>query len=128
MDSAKMTRRIVTAMRQPVFKIWGHALGRKLLSRPPFDCDVEEILDVIAESRAAIEVNGDPYRLDMAPQWIREARKRKIKFVISVDAHSTGALNNLKYGVGTARRGWLRKADVLNTLGVKAFVNAVRPT
>jgi DNA polymerase (family 10) len=128
MDSAKMTRRIVTAMRQPVFKIWGHALGRKLLSRPPFDCDVEQILDVIAESRAAIEVNGDPYRLDMAPQWIREARKRKIKFVISVDAHSTGALNNLKYGVGTARRGWLRKTEVLNTLGVKAFANAVRPT
>jgi DNA polymerase (family 10) len=127
MDSAKMTRRIVTAMRQPVFKIWGHALGRKLLSRPPFDCDVEQILDVIAESRAAIEVNGDPNRLDMEPRWIREARKRKIKFVISVDAHSTGALNNLKYGVGTARRGWLRKADDLNTLGVKAFANAVRP-
>ena len=127
MDSAKMTRRIVTAMRQPVFKIWGHALGRKLLSRPPFDCDVEQILDVIAESQAAIEVNGDPYRLDMAPEWIREARKRKIKFVISVDAHSTGALNNLKYGVGTARRGWLRKADVLNTLGAKAFQKAVKP-
>ena len=127
MDSAKMTRRIVTAMRQPVFKIWGHALGRKLLSRPPFDCDVRQILDVIAESRAAIEVNGDPYRLDMASQWIREARKRKIKFVISVDAHSTEALNNLKYGVGTARRGWLKKADVLNTLGVKAFQKAVKP-
>lgn len=128
MDAAKMTKRIVTAMRQPVFKIWGHALGRLIQRRPPFECDVEKILDVIAESRAAIEVNGDPYRLDMAPQWIREARKRKIKFVISVDAHSTGALNNLKYGVGTARRGWLRKTDVLNTLSVKAFANAVRPT
>lgn len=127
MDSAKMTKRIVTAMRQPVFKIWGHALGRKLLTRPPFECDVELILDVIAESRAAIEVNGDPFRLDMEPRWIREARKRKIKFVISVDAHSTGALNNLKYGVGIARRGWLRKSEVLNTLGVKAFANAVRP-
>jgi len=127
MDSAKMTQRIVTAMRQPVFKIWGHALGRKLLSRPPFDCDVEHILDVIAESRAAIEVNGDPNRLDMDSRWIREARKRKIKFVISVDAHSTGALNNLKYGVGMARRGWLRKSEVLNTLAVKAFQKAVKP-
>ena len=127
MDSAKMTKRIVTAMRQPVFKIWGHALGRLLERRPPFECDVEKILDVIAESRAAIEVNGDPYRLDMEPRWIREARKRKIKFVISVDAHSTGAMNNLKYGVGIARRGWLRKPEVLNTLGVKAFANAVRP-
>ena len=127
MDSAKMTKRIVTAMRQPVFKIWGHALGRLIQRRPPFECDVEQILDVIAESRAAIEVNGDPWRLDMEPRWIREARKRKIKFVISVDAHSTGALNNLKYGVGMARRGWLRKSEVLNTLGVKAFANAVRP-
>ena len=127
MDSAKMTKRILTAMSQPVFKIWGHALGRKLLSRPPFECDVERILDAIAESRAAIEVNGDPNRLDMEPRWIREARKRKIKFVISVDAHSTGALHNLKYGVGTARRGWLRKADVLNTLSARAFANAVRP-
>lgn len=127
MDSAKMTKRILTAMRQPVFKIWGHALGRKLLSRPPFECDVERILDVIAESRAAIEVNGDPNRLDMEPRWIREARKRKIKFVISVDAHSTGALNYLKYGVATARRGWLTKSEVLNTLGAKAFANVVRP-
>jgi DNA polymerase (family 10) len=127
MDSAKMTKRIVTAMRQPVFKIWGHALGRLIQRRPAFDCDLEQILDVIAESRAAIEVNGDPWRLDMEPRWIREARKRKIKFVISVDAHSTGAMNNLKYGVGMARRGWLRKSEVLNTLGVKAFANAVRP-
>lgn len=127
MDRDQMTRRIVTAMEQPVFKIWGHALGRLIQRRPPFDCRVEEILDVIAESRAAVEVNGDPYRLDMEPHWLREARKRKIKFVISVDAHSTGALNNLKYGVGTARRGWIRKGEVLNTLGTKAFQKAVRP-
>ena len=53
MDSEKMTKRIVTAMRQPVFKIWGHALGRLIERRPPFECDVERILDVIAESRAA---------------------------------------------------------------------------
>jgi DNA polymerase (family 10) len=128
MDSARMTKRIVTAMREPVFKIWGHALGRLIQRRPPFDCDVEKILDVIAESRAAIEVNGDPWRLDMEPRWIREARKRKIKFVISVDAHSTGALNNLKYGVAMARRGWLRKPEVLNTLGAAAFQKAVRPS
>jgi len=128
MDSAKMTKRIVTAMRQPVFKIWGHALGRLIQRRPPFDCDIEKILDVIAESRAAIEINGDPYRLDMEPRWIREARKRKIKFVISVDAHSAGALNNVKYGVGMARRGWVRKSEVLNALGVSAFQRAVRPS
>lgn len=127
MNEDQMTRRIVTAMRQPVFKIWGHALGRRIQERPPFDCRVEEILDVIAESRAAVEINGDPYRLDMEPRWIREARQRRIKFVISVDAHSTGALNNVKFGVGIARRGWVRRSEVLNTLGVKAFQKAVRP-
>lgn len=127
MDSEKMTKRIVTAMREPVFKIWGHALGRLIQRRPPFECDVEQILDVISESRAAIEINGDPFRLDMEPRWIREARRRKIKFVISVDAHSTGALNNLKYGVGMARRGWVRRGEVLNALGVKAFQKAVKP-
>ena len=127
MDSRKMTERIVNAMRQPVFKIWGHALGRLLERRPPFECDVERILDVIAESKAAIEINGDPYRLDLAPRWVREARKRKIKFVISVDAHSMGALANVKYGVEMARRGWVRKPEVLNTLSTTAFAKAVRP-
>ena len=82
---------------------------------------------MIAESRAAVEINGDPYRLDMAPPWLREARKRKIKFVISVDAHSTGALQNVKYGIGIARRAWITRREVLNALGVKAFQKAVRP-
>jgi DNA polymerase (family 10) len=127
MNEDQMTRRIITAMRQPVFKIWGHALGRKLLERPPFDCRVEEILDVIAESRAAVEINGDPFRLDMEPRWLREARRRKIKFVVSVDAHSTSALDNVKFGVGIARRASVRCGEVLNTLGVKAFQKAVRP-
>lgn len=127
MDSRKMTERIINAMRQPVFKIWGHALGRLLERRPPFECDVERILDVIAESKAAVEINGDPYRLDLAPHWVREARKRKIKFVISVDAHSMGALANVKFGVAMARRGWVRKPEVLNTLSASAFAKAVRP-
>src|SRR5512138_1375379 len=127
MDKHKMTERIISAMREPVFKIWGHALGRLLQRRPAFECDVERVLDVIAESRAAIEINGDPYRLDLEPRWVREARKRKIKFTVSVDAHSTGALNNVKYGVAMARRGWVRKSEVLNAMPSNAFIKAVRP-
>jgi DNA polymerase (family 10) len=127
MDSAKMTERIVTAMRQPVFKIWGHGLGRLLQRRPPFECDVEHILDVIAESKAAIEINGDPYRLDLEPRWLREARKRKIKFVVSTDAHSVKAMNNVKYGVAMARRGWITRKEVLNTLNTTGFAKAVKP-
>lgn len=127
MDSEKMTERITTAMREPVFKIWGHGLGRLLQRRPPFECDVERILDVIAESRAAIEINGDPYRLDLEPRWLREARKRKIKFVVSTDAHSVKAMNNVKYGVAMARRGWVTRKEVLNTLNTTAFAKAVKP-
>ena len=127
MNAEKMTERVITAMRQPVFKIWGHALGRLIERRPPFECDVESILDAIAESKAAVEINGDPYRLDMEPRWVREARKRKIKFLISVDAHSVGAMNNLKFGVAMARRGWVRRGEVLNTLTPAAFQKAVRP-
>ena len=127
MDSEKMTERITTAMREPVFKIWGHGLGRLLQRRPPFECDVERILDVIAESRAAIEINGDPYRLDLEPRWVREARKRKIKFVVSTDAHSVKAMNNIKYGVAMARRGWVTRKEVLNTLNTAAFAKAVKP-
>lgn len=127
MNREQMTRRVVNCMRKRQFKIWGHALGRLLLRREPFDCDVEEVLDAIAESKAAIEVNGDPHRLDMEPRWIREARKRNIPFVISVDAHSTNALNYIRYGVHIARRGGLRKREVLNTLPPAEFARRVKP-
>jgi len=127
MNAEQMTQRVTTAMQQPVFKIWGHGLGRLLQRRPPIECDVLRILDVIAESRAAIEINGDPYRLDLEPRWLREARKRKIKFVISTDAHSVKAMNNVKFGVAMARRGWVRRREVLNTLNTPAFMKAVRP-
>ncbi|HEV7745409.1 MAG TPA: DNA polymerase/3'-5' exonuclease PolX [Pyrinomonadaceae bacterium] len=127
MDENQMTERVIKAMRQPWFKIWGHALGRIIQHRPPFNARVEEILDVISESRVAVEINGDPYRLDMEPRWIREARKRKIKFVISTDAHSINGMKNLKFGVGIARRGWVRRTEVLNSLSATAFVKAVRP-
>jgi DNA polymerase (family X) len=127
MDAARMTERIVRAMRHPCFKIWGHALGRLILSRPPIAVDLERILDVIAESRAAIEINGDPHRLDLEPRLVRRARDRSIPFVISTDAHATGELANLRYGVAMARRGWVRRGEVLNTLDVDAFRHAVSP-
>ena len=127
LDARQMTRRLVRAVRHPIFKIWGHALGRYVLSRPPFACDVEEVLDAVAESRAVIEVNGDPNRLDLEPRWIRAARCRGIRFVVSCDAHSVDALRNARFGIDMARRGWLRKADVLNTLPPDDFAAAVRP-
>ena len=127
MDADRMTRRLVRAMQHPCFKIWGHALGRLVLSRPPIECRVEEVLDAAAAAQAAIEINGDPRRLDLEPRWIRAARARGLRFVVSTDAHSVDALVNQRYGVAMARRGWVRRGEVLNTLDTEAFVRAVSP-
>lgn len=127
MESAQMTARLRRALSLPWFKVWGHPLGRLLQSRPPFECDMEAILDLVAEARCAIEINGDPRRLDLEPRWIRAARERGIKFIVSTDAHSTAAMCYLSLGIAMARRGWLGPADVLNTLDAGAFARAVHP-
>jgi DNA polymerase (family 10) len=127
MSRADMTARLVRAMKLPIFKIWGHALGRLLLSRAPIECDVEQVLDALAESHGAIEINGDPHRLDLPPEWIRPARERGIPFVLSVDAHSTRGLGVLPFAAQMGRRGGLRRAEVLNTLDAESFVSRVKP-
>jgi DNA polymerase (family 10) len=88
---------------------------------------MDAVLDAMAASRAAVEVNGDPHRLDMVPRWLREARKRGIRFVISTDAHSNAQLRNVRWGVAMARRGWVRRGEVLNALPEPEFRRAVRP-
>jgi DNA polymerase (family 10) len=127
MDAAAMTARLVRAMRLPVFKIWGHALGRLVLRRDPIACDVEAVLDAVAASKAAIEISGDPYRLDLPPAWIPAARRRGIRFVVSTDAHATTDLDNVDYGVAMARRGGVRRGEVLNALSAAEFRAAVHP-
>lgn len=127
MGEEEMTRRLVRCMQLPVFKIWGHALGRLLLEREPFACRLPEVLDALAASRGAVEVNGDPKRLELDPEGLREATARGIPVVLSVDAHSVRDLGYLPYAVGTARRGGVRRGQVLNTLDPDAFRAAVRP-
>ncbi|HEX9264826.1 MAG TPA: DNA polymerase/3'-5' exonuclease PolX [Candidatus Binatia bacterium] len=127
MDTDQMTQRLLKALKLPCFKIWGHPLGRLLQSRPAFACRMDEVLDAVAGARCAIEVNGNPHRLDLEPRWIRAARARGIKFIVSTDAHSIGGLENLSFGVSTARRGWLTRGEVLNTLDARDFMVAVHP-
>jgi DNA polymerase (family 10) len=127
LDEDAMTRRLVHALEHPVFKVWGHPLGRLVLRRPPVACRLDEVLDAAARSPAAIEVNADPYRLDLPPHGLRAARARGLRFVISLDAHSAGGLDVLPFGVGIARRGWVRRHEVLNALPVDAFMAAVVP-
>ncbi len=128
-DEDAMTERLLRAVRAPVFKIWGHPLGRLITSRPPVPCRVEEVLDAIAEEgNCAIEINGSPHRLDLEPRWSREAHARGIPFVLSVDAHSIRELDNVRYAVGMARRAGLRREDVLNTFDPATFRDRVHPT
>jgi DNA polymerase (family 10) len=127
MDRAAMTSRLDRALSLPVFKIWGHALGRILNHRAPIDCDVPALLDTLAASRGAVEINADPHRLDLPPTWVPEVRKRNIPFVVSVDAHSTKGLGVLGYGITMARRGGVRKSEVLNTRSASEFAELVRP-
>ena len=122
-----MTNRLLRAIELPLFKIWGHPLGRLIGSRPPFACEMDELLDAIAASNCAIEINGDPHRLDLEPRWIRAARTRGIKFIVSTDAHSIGGLQHLHYGISMARRGWLTRDQVLNTLDAEDFLRTVHP-
>jgi DNA polymerase (family 10) len=127
LDEAQATARLVTAMRQPFFKIWGHALGRLVLKRDPIAVRLDEVLDAAAESRVAIELNGDPYRLDLAPEHARGAAARGIPFVVSSDAHSTRGLGAVRWAVAMARRARLRKASVLNTLPPDELAARIKP-
>ena len=128
MNADQMTERLVRAMALPCFKIWGHALGRLILSRPPVECRVEEVLDAAAAGRAAVEINGDPKRLDLPPRWLKAARERGLRFVVSTDAHAVPELRNVRYGVAMARRGWIERGEVLNTRSAQEFVKSVAPT
>lgn len=127
MDSDAMTARVIHAMQQPVFKIWGHPLGRLILKRDPVAIRMEEVLAEISRQSAAVEISGDPNRFELQPEYIRAARALGIRFVVSVDAHSTRALGYAKLGVHLARRGGVKKSEVLNTLPLGEFQDAVRP-
>ena len=127
LDEDGMTNRIVTAMRQPFFKIWGHPFGRLVLRRDPIKLRFADVLDAAAESRCAMEINGDPHRLDLDPAHAREAASRGIKFFLSSDAHSARALVMTKYAVAMARRARIRRSQVLNALPPDELAAIVRP-
>jgi DNA polymerase (family X) len=112
---AAMTRRFVAACENPRVNIIGHPLTRKIGRRPPVDVDLPELFRACARTGTALEVNAHPNRLDLPSAHIRAARDAGVKFAIDSDAHFTGGLDYLRYGVGTAQRGWLTPDDVINT-------------
>jgi DNA polymerase (family 10) len=118
LSQEEQTRRLVRAIANPFVDIVGHPTGRILLSREGYALDMDEIINAAAEYGACIEINASPLRLDLDWRFVRRARDRGIKIPIDPDAHSLAGIDDMRYGIGVARKGWLRTRDVLNTLDI----------
>ncbi|MGE3489134.1 MAG: DNA polymerase/3'-5' exonuclease PolX [Vicinamibacterales bacterium] len=125
-DEAEMTARVIRAIEHPSVDIIGHLTGRMLLRRDPSRVNVEKVIDAAAANGVALEINSQPYRLDLCDSHARLARDRGVRIAINSDAHEIDALGYTRWGVLTARRAWLSKDDVVNTLPVAQFRKALR--
>ena len=121
MPEAEMTERIIRAIQNPHVTMLGHLTGRLLLSREPYQVNIPAILDAAAETGTIIELNANSRRLDLDWRWWPLAREKGVKCSINPDAHTTAGLQDLLFGVGIARKGWLTKDDVINTLPLSSI-------
>jgi len=126
LDRAAMTERMVAAIENPYTQIIGHPTGRLLLKREGIDYDMEKVLDACAKHGVVMECNSYPDRLDLKDVYLRMCKERGVKVVISTDSHVASNLSFIRYGVVMARRGWLEKKDVINTLPTREFLEALR--
>jgi DNA polymerase (family X) len=127
LDRSEMTERILAAIENPYTQIVGHPTGRLVLKRDAYAYDMERVLDAAHKHGVVMECNASPERLDLKDTHLRMAKERGVKIVISTDAHSTRGLLAMQYGVQMARRGWLEKKDVINTLSIEKLLAALRP-
>ena len=115
----KITKRIISAMENPLVDCIAHPTGRLIGQRPPYDVDIEEMLRVAARTGTAIEINANYERLDLDDIWCKRASQLGVKIAIGTDAHRLEQLDTLRLGIAVARRGWLEPKDVVNTLPLK---------
>ncbi|MBM7582164.1 DNA polymerase (family 10) [Caldicoprobacter guelmensis] len=128
MGREEMTRRVVKAIENDHVHIVGHLTGRLLLSRDGYEIDVYEVIEAAREHGKVIEINSSPYRLDLDWRYIKHAKERGVKFAICPDAHSIEGLEDVKYGIGIARKGWLEAKDVINTYEIQQVLDFLRNT
>jgi DNA polymerase (family 10) len=128
LEPAEMTDRLLRAIENPHVKILGHPTGRQLLHRESYPFDFDQVVNAAVKHGVALEINASPERLDLGSALVRTAKAKGARFTISTDAHHPKHLANMPFGVTTARRGWLTKADVLNTLPANEFLQALRRT
>ncbi|HEY1121183.1 MAG TPA: PHP domain-containing protein, partial [Haloferula sp.] len=119
LDEDEMTKRIIKAMENPYITMLGHLTGRLLLRRDGYSVNHEKIIDCAAETRTVIELNCNPKRFDMDWRWWHRARDKGVLCSINPDAHSINQLQYLRFGASVARKGWLRREDVVNTKPLK---------
>jgi len=122
----KQTERIIRAMDNRHCSVVAHPSGRLLGRRPPYDVDMERLIRAAGERGCALEVNAQPRRLGLTDAHVRQARDEGVGIVVSTDAHAVAQLDYMRFGVDQARRGWLEKANVLNTLSTNALLRALR--
>lgn len=121
METMEMTRRVLKALSNPYVKILAHPSGRLLNKRDSFEMDWKQIFEFCAKENKALEINAYPNRLDLRDDLVKEARKYRVKFVIDTDSHEVSGMDNMKYGVAVARRGWARSEDIVNSWGWQKF-------
>jgi DNA polymerase (family 10) len=126
LSEAEMTKRIIRAMENPFITILGHPTGRLLLKRDPYLVDVLAVLEAAAATGTWIELNAAAKRLDLDWRWWPLAKQKSVKCVINPDAHRTERLQDLWFGVGIARKGWLTKSDVMNCLPLGKIESALQ--
>lgn len=114
-DKEQMTKRILTALKHPKAKILAHPTGRLLNERSSYEADWEEIFKIAAKTFIAMEINAYPNRLDLPDNLVRMAKDLGVRFVLDTDSHELSQMDNMKFGVAMARRGWLTKQDVINS-------------
>ncbi|MFO7933952.1 MAG: DNA polymerase/3'-5' exonuclease PolX [Bacteroidales bacterium] len=122
----KQTSRILKAMDHPCFNILAHPTGRIIQERKPINVDMEKVMEGARERGCFLEINSAPDRLDLNDEHIRMAGEMGLKLVVSTDAHTLNHLNNMRYGVDQARRGWLEKEDILNTRSWSSLKNLLQ--
>ena len=115
MPQEEMTRRVITAMENPHLDILGHPTGRLVGQRPPFDLDLDAVIEAAGKTETILEISAYPDRLDLKDTHVRMARDRDALFEIGTDAHRKDHLRVMEYGIGTARRGWVEAPSVINT-------------
>ena len=125
MDETKATNRILKAVENPYTTILGHLTSRLLLSRKGYPVDTAKIIDACAANGVAIEINANPYRLDLDWRWIPYALERAVPIAINPDAHSLDGIKDIKYGVLSARKGGLTKESCLNSMTAQEFENFI---